>query len=193
MTPPDSLGAGYFDGIFEADDDPWGLASSAYEDAKFARTIAALDDRRYGDAFEVGCAHGVLTARLAPLCGALFAVDISDAAIAKARSRLTDVDQVSFARMAFPGEAPRETYDLVVMSEVVYYWSDADIGRAADWLAHGVDVGGRLILVHWIGETDYPQTGDDAIAKLWAPLAGPFAIEIAERTADYRLDLWTRR
>jgi SAM-dependent methyltransferase len=190
----DSLDADYFDDIFRSDDDPWGLASSAYEDAKFARTIAALDDRRYARAFEVGCAHGVLSARLAPLCDALLAIDISAAAIAKARNRLAACPQVALERMAFPREVPSSPgYDLIVLSEVVYYWSDADIARAATWIAQGLAERGRIILVHWIGETDYPQTGDDAVAKLWAPLADSFAVETAARTDQYRLDLWTQR
>ena len=63
-----SLDAHYFEGIFAGDDDPWSLASSAYEAAKFAHTIGVLDDRRYASALEIGCAHGVLTERLAPLC-----------------------------------------------------------------------------------------------------------------------------
>ncbi len=194
MSPADSLDAGYFDGIFAGDDDPWGLASSAYEQAKFARTIAALDDRRYAHAFEVGCAHGVLTARLAPLCDTLLAVDISAAAVAKAGSRLAGAPQIELRKMAFPRETPASGgFDLVMLSEVVYYWSDADIARAAAWLAQGVAAGGRVILVHWIRETDYPQTGDEAVAKLWAPLADVFTVATAERTDDYRLDLWTRR
>jgi SAM-dependent methyltransferase len=190
----DSLDAGYFDGIFQNDDDPWGLATSAYEDAKFTRTIAALDDRRYAHAFEVGCAHGVLTERLAPLCDALLAVDISAAAIAKARVRLAAHPQAAFQRMAFPREAPSPgDFDLIMLSEVVYYWSDTDIALAAARIDQALAKQGRIILVHWIGETDYPQTGDDAVAKLWAALADSLAIETTERTDAYRLDLWTRR
>jgi len=190
----DSLNAGYFEGIFQSDDDPWGLASSAYEDAKFARTIAVLDDRRYAHALEVGCAHGVLTARLAPLCDALLAVDISAAAIAKARKRLADIPHVALEKMAFPREAPTSAdVDLIVLSEVVYYWSDADIALAASRIDEMLASNGRIILVHWTGDTDYPQTGDAAVAKLWSALANACSIEIAERTDDYRLDLWTRR
>ena len=190
----DSLDADYFENIFAGDDDPWGLASSAYEDAKFARTIATLDDRRYARACEVGCAHGVLTARLAPLCDALLAVDISASALAKARTRLAECDQVTFEQMAFPRETPPVAgFDLIVLSEVVYYWNDADIARAASWIAGALGARGRVILVHWIGETDYPQTGDDAVAKLCAALGDGFVVETAERREGYRLDLWARR
>ena len=194
MSGVKSLDAGYFDGIFEGDDDPWGLATSPYETAKFADTVAALDDRRYRRGFEVGCAHGVLTARLAPLCDTLLAVDISAAAIGKARTRLSGEPHVDLRQMAFPRETPLSNdFDLIVLSEVVYYWNDGAIALAAARIAKSVAANGRVVLVHWIGETDYPQTGDDAVAKLWAPLADTFSIEAAARTDHYRLDLWTRR
>lgn len=85
-----SLDAQYFDDIFGSDDDPWDLASSAYEAAKFAHTHDVLPDRRYARALEIGCAHGVLTGYLAPLCDSLLAVDISAKALAQARARLGD-------------------------------------------------------------------------------------------------------
>ena len=192
MRPETSLDARYFDGVFDGDDDPWRLGSSEYERAKFAATIAALDDRHYLRAIEIGCAHGVLTERLAPLCDDLLAIDISARAVELARRRCRDRADVRFAVTAFPAETPAGAFDLAVLSEVAYYWSDADLARAGDWLARHVRPGGRLILVHWTGDTDYPQTGDDAVAKLAAALNDQVIVERAERTADYRLDLWRR-
>jgi SAM-dependent methyltransferase len=114
-----SLTAQYFDDIFGSDDDPWNLASSDYEAAKFAHTHDVLADRRYARALEIGCAHGVLTGHLAPMCDSLLAVDISTKALAKARERVGDRPGVSLAQMAFPRETPetelaerRDTYRL---------------------------------------------------------------------------------
>lgn len=188
-----SFGADYFDGVFASDDDPWGLASSSYEAAKFARTIAVLADRGYGRALEIGCAHGVLTRDLAPLCADLLSIDISARALDLARARCSDLPQVRFARADFPDYPPAAAaLDLAVLSEVAYYWSDADLARAATWLRDQITAGGRLILVHWVRETDYPQTGDAAVEKLAAALGLAVAVEHAERTDDYRLDLWRR-
>lgn len=188
-----SLTADYFDGIFAADDDPWSLANSPYEASKFARTIAVLDDRRYAAALEIGCAHGVLTHRLAPLCDDLLAIDISAKAIGYARGRCEEFRQIRFERVAFPSESPAiEFCDLVLLSEVVYYWSDTDVIAAGTWLKTHVAAGGRILLVHWIGETDYPQTGDAAVDKMSAALGDTIRVELAERTSAYRLDMWTR-
>jgi len=189
-----SLAAGYFEDIFAGDDDPWSLGSSAYEASKFEHTIAVLADRRYAAALEVGCAHGVLTHRLAPLCADLLAIDIADGAIAYARARCEDRPQVRFERLAFPGQTPATgPLDLVLMSEVVYYWSHADIATAGAWLRTQVAPGGRILLVHWTGETDYPQTGDAAVEAMFAALNDAVTVEHAERTESYRLDLWTRK
>ena len=194
MPSDRSLDAGYFDGIFAGNDDPWSLASSEYEAAKFAHTVRVLDDRRYPCALEVGCAHGVLTQRLAPLCDDLCAVDIAAGAIALAQARCRDLPQVRFARVAFPREAPAAgALNLVLLSEVAYYWSDADLLIAADWIGRHVAAGGRILLVHWTGETDYPQTGDAATVALRDALGDAVTVERADRAKGYRLDLWRRK
>ncbi|MBW4332215.1 nodulation S family protein [Stakelama sp. CBK3Z-3] len=189
-----SLDADYFDRIFASDDDPWDLASSDYERAKFDRTIAALGDRQYRSAIEVGCAHGVLTQRLFSLCETLIALDISAEALDQARERLGSPRGLTFQRMAFPREAPGANgFELALLSEVAYYWSVADLGRAAQWLSAHVEPGGHILLVHYIGETDYPQSGDAAVLHLKNALRDVVAEEKSERHVRYRLDLWRRR
>ena len=192
MRPEHSLDARYFDDVFTGDDDPWSLASSPYEAAKFDATIAAIDDRRYRSALEIGCAHGVLTAQLAPLCNILTSIDISLRAVELARSRCAALPNVTITRCSFPAQTPDGAFDLVVLSEVVYYWDDADIERAAAAIRASATPDCRIILVHWTGDTDYPQTGDAAVTKLRDRLDG-IAVEHGERTDAYRLDLWSLR
>ena len=193
MTATGSLGADYFEGIFAGDADPWDLASSDYEAAKFRHTVEALADRRYRSALEVGCAQGVLTGHLIDHCDRLLAIDISAHALDRARDRLGERPALSFAQMAFPREVPGDgAFDLAVLSEVAYYWDAADLDRAANWLADHIVSGGRIILVHYIGETDYPQSGDDAVRILAERLAGQVTMLRSERQARYRLDLWER-
>jgi SAM-dependent methyltransferase len=192
MRPDHSLDARYFDDVFTGDDDPWSLASSPYEAAKFDATIAAIDDRRYRSALEIGCAHGVLTARLAELCDTLTSIDISLRAVELARSRCAALPNVTITRCSFPAQAPDGAFDLVVLSEVVYYWDDADIERAAAAIRASAMPDCRIMLVHWTGDTDYPQTGDAAVTKLRDRLGG-LAVERAESTDAYRLDLWSLR
>jgi predicted TPR repeat methyltransferase len=194
MITRSSLDASYFDDIFEADDDPWNLAASDYEAAKFKETHAALADRRYAQALEVGCAQGVLTDQLIPLCDSLLAIDISSKALVRATQRVGDRPGLTLKQMAFPREAPEAAgFDLVILSEVVYYWGLVDLDRAGEWLKDHVAKDGRIILVHYTGETDYPHGGDEAVEILWASLRDEFEAQRGERHDRYRLDLWIRR
>ena len=63
-----SIEPDYFEKLFSEQGDPWGFETRAYEAAKYDATLAALPPGRFADALEVGCANGVLTARLGPLC-----------------------------------------------------------------------------------------------------------------------------
>ena len=187
-----SLVPDYFESMFLSDEDPWNLESSPYEQAKYDHTIHALAGRTYAHGFEVGCAKGVLTRKLAPCCDTLFAIDVSGVALKAARQRCTPFAHVSFANMTFPELTPDHIFDLIVLSEVVYYWSDRDIRRAGEWIYQHLSPGGDLLLVHWTGETDYPQTGDDAVAKLHDALTAKADLVTAQRREHYRLDLWRR-
>ena len=189
-----SLPAAYFEGIFAGDADPWDLASSPYEAAKFDRTIAALSARRAAFPLEVGCAGGVLTERLSAVCDHLLAIDVSPTALERARQRLSGRRNVRFEAAAFPRDCPvLDGLDLVVLSEVAYYWSVADLDLSTRRIADGLVEGGRILLVHWTGETDYPQTADDAVERLWLGLSNIMKVDLAERHPNYRLDLWSRR
>jgi predicted TPR repeat methyltransferase len=179
----------YFEEMFASNPDPWQFETSPYESEKYATSIGALAGRRYHRAFEVGCANGVLTERLASICETLLSIDVSSSALATARTRNEQTAHVEFQELMFPGQTPDGSFDLIVLSEVVYYWSSADIAAAAAWISQRLEPGGDLLLVHWIGETDYPQTGDGAVDRLRQGLP-TIKIICADRYEKYRLDLW---
>ena len=189
MTRTSSLSPDYFEQMFAGNQDPWSFETSAYEAAKYDTTIAALEGRLYTSGLEIGCANGVLTKRLSRHCLRLLAVDVSETALRQASERCSDDANVSFGLMTFPQQAPSDDFDLVILSEVAYYWSDSDLKQAADWIAQHLCKGGDLMLVHWTGETDYPQTGDAAVKALRTGLPF-FSMVTAQRHEKYRLDLW---
>ena len=53
-----SLPGSYFDGLYDADDDPWSLRSRWYEQRKYALTTAVLPKARYADASRVAARWG---------------------------------------------------------------------------------------------------------------------------------------
>jgi SAM-dependent methyltransferase len=193
--PASSLPASYFDAIYESDPDPWRFQTSAYERAKYGVTLAALPRPRYRRALEVGCSIGVLSRDLAPRCDALLSVDAAEKALAAARAACADRPNVEFALARVPDEWPdgAAAFDLILLSEVVYYFDRADVARLADRVRGALAPGGDCLLVHWTGDTDYPLSGDDA-AECFIAAASPFAaVTRRERAERYRLDLLRAR
>ncbi|GAB3286405.1 class I SAM-dependent DNA methyltransferase [Hymenobacter tenuis] len=192
---PHTLPPSYFDAVYQANPDPWGFETSPYEKEKYATTLAALPRAHYASAFEIGCSLGVLTEQLALRCGHLLAVDVAETALARARERCAHLPQVECRLMHVPDEFPADTFDLILLSEVGYYWSPDDLERAADRLVAALRPGGHLLLVHWTPPVhDYPLTGDsvhDFFLKT-TEAAGTFRQLDSQRYVQYRLDLLER-
>lgn len=192
MRKTRSLDAAYFEGLYRADPDPWRFQTSDYEARKYAQTLEAIGDGPIGRALEVGCSIGVLTRRLAPRCGRLRATELSPTALAQARTRCADLGEVEFVLARTTTDGFDGAFDLILLSEVVYYWDDADLAAVAQAVLESLAPAGRLVLVHWLGETDYPRAADDAVRALWALVGGAFEVGVEARHDAYRLDVWRR-
>ena len=191
---PGSLPPGYFDDVYRAKADPWDFATSPYEAAKYDATLDALPRAHYPSAFEAGCSIGVLTERLAPRCGQLLSIDVSEQALAPARERCAGLPQVRFERRYLPGEFPAETFDLILVSEVGYYLSLPDLRRLRAQCISQLKPRGHLLLVHWTPPVpDYPLTGDAVHDEFLAAAKGGCLLHKTGRRAErYRLDLFER-
>ena len=93
--------------------------------------------------------------------------------------------------MEFPREVPLGCFDLVVVSEVAYYWEREDLQCAAAALAAHQNAGSYVLLVHLTEPVpDYPLTGDE-VPEAW--LARPeWARVSGHRSERYRVDLLQR-
>lgn len=183
------LERGYFEGLYGASDDPWGFSTSDYEREKYGRTLAALGGRRFGRALEVGCSIGVFTATLAPYCDELLAVDASEKAVALARERLASTSNVRVERRTFPEETPEGPFDLILASEVLYYFDRETLLSGLRALEAALAPGGSLLVVHWRRETrTYPLQGDEVHDLIRAHTT--LTPTRQETTPDYRLELY---
>jgi protein-L-isoaspartate O-methyltransferase len=152
----------YFEQMYADDADPWGFEERWYEQRKYALTLAALPREHYASAFEPGCSIGVLSAQLAERCDRLTAWDIVPSAVVKAKDRLANTRHVTIEQRAVPDEWPDEVFDLIVLSEVVYYFDEEAAERLRDRAVASAMPDATLVAVHWRGETNYPLSGDEA-------------------------------
>jgi SAM-dependent methyltransferase len=139
--PKSSIPAAHFEAKYRADIDPWGFRTSEYEQQKYRATIDALSRRRYQRALELGCGIGTLSTLLAPRCGHVLALDGSRTAIAEAQRQ--NVPNVDFEVACLPDDFPTGRFDLIVLSEFLYYFSAADLKIVPQRCVDALDQGGR--------------------------------------------------
>jgi SAM-dependent methyltransferase len=176
----------YFEALYAADPDPWRFATSDYEREKYAASLAALPDPFYQSGLEVGCSIGVFTRQLATRCRSLLALDLADAALEQAK-RDSHAAHIRFENRSVPDDWPEGKFDLIVLSEVLYYLDVPALSRVAEQVHHALLPGGVILLVHYLGETDYPISGDDAAIAFMENLNYPLLSQ--SRTAAYRIDV----
>ena len=134
MTVPVTLPAAYFDAMYQATADPWGFEDRWYEQRKYAISLAQLPAARYRSAFEPGCSVGVLTRLLASRCDTLLSCDVAAAAVRAAADRTQDLAHVLVEQRDLPRQWPAGRFDLVVFSEILYYFGDHDPSGGSDEL-----------------------------------------------------------
>ncbi|HET9972887.1 MAG TPA: SAM-dependent methyltransferase [Streptosporangiaceae bacterium] len=175
---PETLGAGYFDGMYAAAADPWGFEERWYERRKYAISLAMLPRERYHAAFEPGCSIGVFTRMLAPRCGSLLACDLATAAVRAAAARTAALPQVRVEQRDIPGQWPSGRFDLIVLSEILYYFGDHDLEQVLKQAATALELDGTLLAAHWRHRVaEYPRSGDDVHRALAAqPGLAPLAV-----------------
>ncbi len=167
MKAPASRDASHFERLYAANPDPWDFATSDYERRKYDLTLAVLAGRRFGNAFEAGCSIGVLTARLAPRCAQLLAADIAPAAVAAAKERCGLLPQVRVEQRRLPAQWPAGRFDLILLSEILYFLTPEDLVATAKLCMNSLEAGGLALLVNYTGSTDDPCSGDEA-AEIFA-------------------------
>ncbi len=181
-----------FEALYTADPDPWHFATSPYERRKYRATLHALPQGRFRAGLEVGCSVGVMTVLLAQRCRRLLAIDVAEAALRHARRRCRGRPGVTLERRTIPEQWPRATFDLIVISEVLYFLDAQAVMRTADHVAGSLRRGGTLVLVNWTGPTDTALTGDQAARVLLRRLGRRLRAIKRVWRPGYRLDVLRR-
>lgn len=186
----------YFERIYTESDDPYGFDSKPLEQLKFARLLEVCGDGPFERALELGCAVGTFTELLAPRCRELVAVDISAAAVERAAERLAGFPGVRCEARNLPRDFPPGSFDLIVASDVLYYWTKADVEAAVERFASVLTPGGALVAAHYVPPWGVLLTGDEAHDILRATTTLQHVLEERiefGRDRPYRVDRYEHR
>lgn len=183
-----SLGAQYFDDMYAASADPWGFQSRWYEARKYAVSAALLPAPRYARAFEPGCSIGVFTELLGPRCEELLGWELSAVAARAARARTAALPSVRVENRLIGADWPDGSFDLIVFSELLYYFDGDDLDRILDLAVGSLRPGGTLLVVHWRHPVpEYPRGGDEVHEMVRARADLSSLVRHEER--DFRADV----
>lgn len=179
----------YFDAVYAEGDDPFRYRASWYERRKRQLLLAALTEQRYARGWEIGCSVGELTAELAERCASLLATDGNERAIAQARMRVVHASHVRTQLARHPEEWPEGRFDLIVFSEIGYYFDAATLTDLVRRIHASLTDEGTLVACHWRhGFSPAPLDGDQVHALLSMEL--PLLSSFHYQDADFVIDGW---
>jgi LmbE family N-acetylglucosaminyl deacetylase len=177
-----------FDALHGRSADPWQVDESWYERRKRSVLLASLPHQHYASALEVGCSVGALTADLATRCTEVTALDVSAAAVARARERLAGHAHVRVEQRTVPEELPPGPFDLVLLSEVGYFLSPGQLRATVAALPSLTASSGVVVACHWLHPiVGWPLDGASVHRALRAALGRP-AVRHVE--SDFLLEVW---
>jgi len=180
-----------FEALYRSREDPWDFATAPSEQRRYDVLETMLARPRYSSGYEPGCSVGVLTRRLAARCDRLRAIDVSPTAVARARRRCREQPGVTIEVGSLASDATGG-HDLVVLSEIGYYFEGAALTAALDRVIGALRPGGTLAACHWTAfSPDHPIRGQVVHAHLH--LRWDLIPVAHHREPHHVLDLWERR
>ncbi len=188
--PGDVPGREHFARLYADDGDPWHVRTSAYELAKREAALAILGSRRHRRALEAGCGEGHLTGALIASGKAEQAVGIDrDPAIVDRANARGFGEHARFQVGSLPDDLPDGPFDLLVLSEILYFLREDALDTLAAKLAVRLEKGASLLLVSYRGATGTPLSGTDAADYFIARLGAGVTSLASQEEPGYRLDL----
>jgi len=182
----------HFEQLYAASPDPWQVRDSWYEQRKRAIVLASLHKPRYRNVYEPGCGNGEMSAALAARCDRLLAVDGAASAVAAARARLAGLPGCTVAQANLPADWPQDQFDLIVISELAYYFEGAALQALAGAAARSLAPGGMLLLCHWRHDFDDRASSTDVAHATFGAAPGLLpSLRHLER--DFLLEAWCRQ
>ena len=185
----------FFEAKYHDEIDPWHFADSDYEQSRYAAILSCLKGSSFPRAFEPGCSIGVLTEKLAEICGELYAIDISETAAHRAAERCKHLMNVQVTQGSLPADVPSGVFDLIVFSEIGYYYDKTSLAALTADLASRLAADGVLLGAHWLGNSPDHLLSGDQVHETISRVPGIKLIwhqPFPESQPGFRIDLWAR-
>ena len=180
----------YFQAMFAESDDPWQFKTRWYEKRKRDLTLACLPASRYVYGFEPGCANGELSAALASRCDQLLVSDGIENALVLAQYRLKDLHHVEVRKAWLPDDWPCGKFDLIVLSEFLFYVKPAVVEEIALKAQKSLTDDGVILACHWRHAIEGCElNGDEVHEALQRRIVLPNQCHVIE--PDLILDVWS--
>lgn len=181
--------ANYFEVQWGASSDPWEQARRWSELRKYDLTVAVLPEEHYRHALEPACGTGLLTERLARRADRVTASDRFPQAVAATAERCRTLRHVD-TMVADVRAGPARPADLLVISEVLYYFDAPHVAEVLTTWAAGCEPGGHIVLAHYRPVvTEHVLTGDEVHTIARDVLGGPL-VSLLDTT--FVLDVFAR-
>jgi methylase of polypeptide subunit release factors len=188
----DTTSQAFFERMYRENADPWNFATSEYERRRYEAILRALADRHFKRCFEPGCSIGVLTEQLAMRCDEVDAIDISPTAVKLAQHRCRQSPNAHITCRSMTHPIAEETFDLVVFSEIGYYFEEQTLRDILLTLVARMETTGIMVASHWLGSSPDHLLSGDRVHEIIGE-SDKLIHTRAERYADFRLDCWSRR
>jgi 2-polyprenyl-3-methyl-5-hydroxy-6-metoxy-1,4-benzoquinol methylase len=182
----------FFEAKYQREPDPWSFASSSYELQRYAAIVGSLGSRTFQRAFEPGCSIGVLTEKLAVLCKHVEALDVSVTAGKAAIQRCRHLKNVDIRIGSLASDTSAHSFDLLVLSEIGYYFEAATLTAIGNGLASRLVRGGVLLGAHWLGSSADHLLSGDQVHEILNGLPG-LTVSFAELHSGFRINHWTKQ
>lgn len=195
MSGLDTTSAEFFEAKYAGDADPWNFEGAPYEQQRYQTILAALAPNRYHHAWEPGCSIGIFTAQLAMVCDRVDACDLSDTAVSRAGARCAALPGVQVRCGSLTDNAPIADYNLIVLSEIGYYFTLNDWRLQVDRIVDSMQSGATLLAAHWLGHSsDHILSGDAVhdVLSSQVSLQHEHGERYPEAEGGFRLDRWRR-
>lgn len=183
----------YFDALYRLNSgDPWQYEQRWYEKRKREITLAVLPKKKFSRGIEIGCSNGVLSEQLAERCAFLYCMDAHITAVELAQARLNHYPhfEVDVVEGIVPQALPDQCFDLIVLSEILYYLTADALNALIGWLKAHLSPEGVILACHWRKPiTGFDLDGEKVHIELRKKLSYCHYLQLED--ADFLMDVWS--